>query len=83
MVFLCWQTLAGVITARVLTGVALGATVATASAFLADLDSVGQAAPSARAGIVATIANIGGLAIGPLISGVLARYVGHALTSRT
>jgi hypothetical protein len=31
-------------------------------------------------GIVATIANVGGLAVGPLIAGLLARYAAHALT---
>lgn len=32
-------------------------------------------APSRRTGIVATIANVGGLALGPLMAGALAQYV--------
>ena len=59
---------------------ALGAAVATATAFITDLDGEPDGGATARAGIVATIANIGGLALGPLIAGVLARYAGHGLT---
>lgn len=38
-VFLVWMSLAGLILARVLTGLAVGAAVATATAHLADLDA--------------------------------------------
>ena len=79
-VFLVWRSLAGLIVARVLTGVAVGAAVATATAFVTDLDSGQAGLPTRRAGIVSTIANIGGLALGPLIAGVLARYEPHGLT---
>jgi MFS family permease len=78
VVFLVWTSLPGLLLARVLTGVALGAAVATATAYLTDLNTKGTAVP-ARAGIVATIANIGGLASGPLIAGLLARYEPHGL----
>jgi MFS family permease len=64
----------------VLTGLALGAAVATATAFVTDLDAGPGGVATRRAGIVATIANIGGLALGPLIAGLLARYAGHGLT---
>jgi MFS family permease len=80
VVFLVWRSLAGLLLGRVLTGVALGAAVATATAYIADLDGRLGAAPTPRAGIVATIANIGGLALGPLIAGVLARYAAEPLT---
>lgn len=79
VVFLNWRSLAGLFLARVLTGVAVGAAVATATAFVTDLDA-GPSGPTRRAGIVATIANIGGLASGPLIAGLLARYEPHGLT---
>lgn len=75
VVFLASTSLAGLVVARLLTGVALGASVATATAYIADLDAGGDGAPSARSGIVATVANIGGLAIGPVIAGALAQYV--------
>ena len=39
VLFITWQSLAGLLVARVLTGLALGATVATATAYIADLDA--------------------------------------------
>jgi MFS family permease len=80
IVFLAWRSLAGLFVARILTGLGLGAAVATATAFVTDLDSGQSGAATRRAGIVATIANIGGLACGPLITGLLARYEPHGLT---
>ena len=80
VVFLVWRSLAGLVVARVLTGLALGAAVATATAFITDLDAGPGGAPTRRATIVATVANIGGLAVGPLIAGLLVRYAAHALT---
>ncbi|HET8949045.1 MAG TPA: MFS transporter [Solirubrobacteraceae bacterium] len=80
VVFLTWTSLPGLLVARLLTGVALGAGVATATAYIADLDAGSDGVPSRRSGIVATIANIGGLAIGPLMAGILAQYVPGGLT---
>ena len=80
VLFLVWRSLPGLFVARVLTGLAVGAAVATATAFITDLDAVPGGGPTRRAGVVGTIANIGGLAIGPLIAGLLARYEPHGLT---
>ncbi|HEX5618110.1 MAG TPA: MFS transporter [Solirubrobacteraceae bacterium] len=80
VVFLAWTSLAGLLVARLLTGVALGASVATATAYIADLDAGSDGVPSRRSGIVATIANVGGLALGPLMAGVLVQYVPGGLT---
>jgi MFS family permease len=80
VVFIAWQSLPGLLVARVLTGVALGATVATATAYIADLDAAGDGAVTRRAEVVGAIASVGGLAIGPLASGVLARYAPDGLT---
>ena len=63
LVFIAWTSLAGLLVARVLTGVALGAAVATATAYIADLDAGPDGAVTRRSGIVATVANIGGLAL--------------------
>jgi predicted MFS family arabinose efflux permease len=79
VIFIVWQSLPGLIVARVLTGIALGISVATATAYIADLDAPGGE-PTTRAGIVATIANVGGLAVGPLFAGVLAQYTADGLT---
>ncbi len=80
MVFLVWRSTSGLLVARVLTGLALGAALATATAFIADLDAAPGGAATPRAGIVATIANLGGLAVGPLVAGLLARYASDPLT---
>ena len=80
VVFLVWTSLPGLLVARLLTGLALGASVATATAYIADLDAGPDGAPSRRSGIVATIANIGGLAVGPLLAGALAQWVPGAVT---
>ena len=80
VVFILWKSLPGLLLARVLTGLALGATVATATAYIADLDLGRDGAATKRSGIVATVANLGGLAIGPLAAGLLARYAPGGLT---
>jgi MFS family permease len=78
--FITWQSLAGLLVARVLTGLALGATVATATAYITDLDGGRDGAPRGRSEVVVTIANVGGLAAGPLVAGLIARYAPHSLT---
>jgi MFS family permease len=80
LVFVTWHSLTGLIVARVLTGLALGAAVATATAYITDLDAGGDGAPTRRSEVVGAIANVGGLAAGPLVSGLLARYAPDALT---
>ncbi len=80
LVFIAWKSLTGLLVARVLTGVALGAAVATATAYIADLDAAPDGSVTRRSGIVATVANIGGLALGPLVAGVLAQYAPAGLT---
>jgi MFS family permease len=74
-VFLAWPSLPGLLVARVLSGVGIGAVTATAMAWLSELGGAG----SRRAQVVATSANLGGLGIGGLISGVLAQWVGDPL----
>jgi MFS family permease len=79
-IFIFWKSLPGLLVGRVLTGVAIGVTVATATAYLTDLDAKPQSAGSLRASTVAVIANLGGLALGPLIAGLLAHFASQALT---
>ena len=75
LVFNSSSALPALLVGRVLTGLALGAAVATATAHLADLDGGPSAPATLRAQIVATIATVGGLASGPLLAGILAQYV--------
>jgi predicted MFS family arabinose efflux permease len=83
VLFISWPSLTGLLVARVITGLALGATVATATAYITDLGSDPartDAAATRRAATVGRIAQVGGLAIGPLVSGLLARYAPAGLT---
>jgi MFS family permease len=75
MVFLVWPSLPGLLLARVLSGLGIGAVTATAMAWLSELGGAG----SRRAQVVATGTNLGGLGLGALVSGVLAQWVGDPL----
>ena len=75
LIFSCSTSLPALLTGRVLTGLALGAAIATATAYLTDLDTEPGGIPTRRSQIVATVANVGGLAVGPLLSGLLGQYV--------
>lgn len=75
MLFIFFPSLAGLIVARVVSGISVGLTTATATAYLAELHT--GARPDAlgrRPQVVATAANLGGIGIGPLVAGVLAQY---------
>jgi predicted MFS family arabinose efflux permease len=71
-----WPDLAGLLIGRFLTGVAVGLMASTATAYLSDLhhearpDRTGSAVPA----LVSTAANLGGLALGPLVAGALAEW---------
>lgn len=78
-----WPALPGLIVGRLLTGVAIGLMASTATAYLADLyrESRPDAPGSAVPGVVSTAANLGGLALGPLVVGALAQWVPAPLTT--
>jgi MFS family permease len=73
--FAASAALPALVAGRVLSGLSVGLVTATATAHLADLD--GRARPGGglrRAEVVATAANMGGLGLGPLLSGLLAEH---------
>jgi MFS family permease len=72
-----WPALPGLIAGRLPTGVAIGLMASTATAYLADLyrESRPDAPGSAVPGVVSTAANLGGLALRPLVVGALAQWV--------
>ena len=81
LVFVAWPALPGLLTARVLSGLGVGAATATATVWLAEIESRRRPrADGHRAQIIGTAANLGGLGLGGLIAGALAQWVGHALT---
>jgi MFS family permease len=69
--FLLANGLALLIVGRILSGLSAGIFTGTATATLVDLASAER---RARATLVATIANIGGLGCGPLLAGVLSQW---------
>jgi MFS family permease len=81
VVFIVWPSLAGLILARLVAGIGIGAATPTATAWLAELHAAHRPDASARrAQLVATSANIGGLGVGALVSGVLAQWTDGPLT---
>jgi MFS family permease len=81
VVFLLWRDLPGLIVARVLGGIAVGAVTATATAWLAELHAAARPDASAkRAQVISTTANLGGIGLGPLVAGALAEWVAGPLT---
>jgi MFS family permease len=80
-IFVVAPSLPGLLVARVVSGVSIGLTTATATAYLAELH-VGSAARNRggrRAQVVATAANLGGIGFGPLVAGLLAQYAPQPL----
>jgi hypothetical protein len=81
IVFLVWRDTAGLIVARIVNGLSVGVVAATATAYLAELHATSRPdASPRRAQLIATGVNIGGLGLGPLVSGFLAQWVGSPLT---
>jgi MFS family permease len=80
-IFLVAPSLPGLLLARVVSGVSVGLTTATATAYLAELHlgSTGGQRGGRRGQVVATAANLGGIGFGPLVAGLLAQYAPQPL----
>ena len=75
LLFIVAPNLTGLLVARVISGLAVGMTTATATAYLAELHlRAHPSAPRNRAQILAIGVNLGGIGFGPLVAGVLAQY---------
>jgi MFS family permease len=79
LVFLVWPALPGLIVARFVSGLGIGMITATATAHLRDLNARHPGGGTGRFEVVSTAANLGGLGVGTLVSGALARYVSPPL----
>jgi MFS family permease len=76
VIFIAEPSLAGLIIARIVSGVSIGLTTSTATAYLAELHlGSGGSQRSRRPQVVATAANLGGIGVGPLGAGLLAQFV--------
>jgi predicted MFS family arabinose efflux permease len=78
-----WPTLPGLLIGRVLTGIAVGLMASTATTYLTDLYRAGHPEqPHSRVpATVASVANLGGLSLGPLVAGTLLQWAGHPFTT--
>ena len=82
VVFVASQSLAGVLIARLVSGISIGIIASTATAYLADLHAIGwPQAAAAAAQLTASAVNVAGLAVGALVAGLLAEWVAHPLTT--
>ncbi|MFD0790178.1 MFS transporter [Microbacterium insulae] len=76
LVFLLWDAVPGLILARFVDGVSVGILTAAATAHLAELRARSRPAEDpVIAASVAGAANLGGLALGPLIGGLFAEFL--------
>lgn len=75
IIFLAWPAVPGLFIARFVSGISIGMLTATATAHLTELHLAARPGASrSRADVVATAANLGGIGLGPLMSGLLAQY---------
>jgi MFS family permease len=76
VIFIFWPSFSGILIARIVTGLALGAAVATVTAYMLELDAARNNGTADDRGLVLSrVANTGGLGLGALISGILAQYL--------
>ncbi|MEV6654166.1 MFS transporter [Streptomyces sp. NPDC051219] len=82
LIFVFAPSLPGLLAARIVSGVSVGLTTATATAYLSELHLGtwrGRTGSPRRSQIVATAANLGGIGFGPLVAGLLAQYAPQPL----
>lgn len=73
--FIMWTSLAALLVARVVSGLAVGIVTTTATAHLGELHARHRPdATPRRAQVVAVAANLGGIGLGPLTGGLLAQF---------
>jgi MFS family permease len=82
LLFIAVPSLPGLLIARVISGVSIGLTTGTATAYLAELHLLAESHRGAgghpagrRPQVVATASNLGGIGVGPLGAGLLAQFV--------
>jgi MFS family permease len=74
VIFIFEPSLAGLIVARVVSGISVGLTTATATSYVSELHARHRPdAGTRRADVVATASNLGGIGFGPLAAGLLAQ----------
>lgn len=80
LIFLFWPEVPGLLIARFVSGVGVGILTATATAHLSELRKIARPEEDpSRSALISSMVNLGGLAFGPLIGGLLAEYVGRPI----
>jgi MFS family permease len=80
LIFLTWHQLAWLLIARFVSGLGIGMLTATATAHLTELHRVARPRSTPTlAAVVGTVANIGGIGLGPLLAGFLAEWAPRPL----
>ncbi|HET6299287.1 MAG TPA: MFS transporter [Kribbella sp.] len=75
VIFLVWKDIPGLLLARFVCGVGIGMLTATATAHLSELRRIARPAEDgSRSALISSMVNLGGLAFGPLVGGLLAQY---------
>ena len=75
VVFLAWPEVPGLLLARLVSGVGIGALTATATAHLSELRFISRPSEDQRrSSLISTMVNYGGFSIGPLVGGLLVSY---------
>ena len=76
LVFLFWNDLGGLLVARFVSGIGIGTLTAAATAHLGELRRVSHPHEDGRvSGTVASAVNLGGIALGPLLGGLIAQFL--------
>jgi MFS family permease len=79
-VFLLWDSVPGLLAARFICGIGVGVLTATATAHLSELRQIARPGEDpSRSALISSMVNLGGLAFGPLVGGLLAQYVASPL----
>jgi MFS family permease len=74
-IFLIWPDVPGLLLARFISGVGVGVLTATATAHLSELRQIARPEEDgSRSALISSMVNLGGLAFGPLVGGLLAEY---------
>jgi MFS family permease len=80
VIFLIWPAVPGLLVARFICGVGVGVLTATATAHLSELRQIARPGEDpSRSALISSMVNLGGLAFGPLVGGLLAQYVSSPL----
>ncbi len=80
LVFLVWQDVPGLLVARFICGVGVGVLTPTATAHMSELRQVAHPREDpGRSALISSTVNLGGLAFGPLVAGLLVTYMSSPL----